>query len=132
MRQFISISPFTLCVVYTDSLKNSKNFPKKGPEARLYLACCAAVALPASMFMYAWTSYPHITWVAQAIGVTVSAGRRCRSDRRYGRLTARFFSSSSSGRLTLCMSASSLIWPIGECWHGVSHSEQAVLIRVDC
>lgn len=33
-----------------------KNFPTKGPEARLYGACVAGILFPAACFMYAWTA----------------------------------------------------------------------------
>jgi len=49
-----------------------KYFPTKGPEARLFLAMVAGVTLPAAMFIYAWTSFPRIHWIAPIIGITVS------------------------------------------------------------
>jgi len=48
-----------------------KYVPEKGPEARLYLACFAAIMLPASMFIYAWCSFAFLPWVAQAIGIVL-------------------------------------------------------------
>jgi hypothetical protein len=48
-----------------------KHFPMKGQEARLYMACVAAVVLPVSMFIYAWTASPNIPWIAPLIGLTV-------------------------------------------------------------
>lgn len=32
----------------------------------------AGVMLPAAMFIYAWTSFPHVHWIAPIIGITVS------------------------------------------------------------
>jgi hypothetical protein len=43
----------------------------KGQEARLYMACVAAVVLPVSMFIYAWTASPNIPWIVPLIGLTV-------------------------------------------------------------
>lgn len=34
-----------------------KNFPTKGPEARLYAALVAAVGFPVGCFIYGWTAY---------------------------------------------------------------------------
>ncbi|KAK0488558.1 MFS general substrate transporter [Armillaria novae-zelandiae] len=48
-----------------------KNFPHRGPEARLYMACAGAVMLPAGMFLYAWTSFSFVPWIAPAIGITI-------------------------------------------------------------
>ncbi|KAF8813035.1 hypothetical protein BYT27DRAFT_7251379 [Phlegmacium glaucopus] len=46
-------------------------FPKKGPEARLYLACFAAVLLPVGMFIYAWSSFTFVHWIALTIGIVL-------------------------------------------------------------
>ncbi|KAK0207636.1 major facilitator superfamily domain-containing protein, partial [Armillaria fumosa] len=48
-----------------------KNFPHRGPEARLYMACAGAIMLPAGMFLYAWTSFTFVPWIAPAIGITI-------------------------------------------------------------
>ncbi|KXN88326.1 hypothetical protein AN958_07471 [Leucoagaricus sp. SymC.cos] len=48
-----------------------KYFPSKGPEARLYLAMAGGFILPSAMFIYAWTSFPHIHWIAPTIGITI-------------------------------------------------------------
>lgn len=53
-------------------LSVSKHFDRRGPEARLILACAAAVMLPISMFIYAWCSFPSVPWISLAIAVTVS------------------------------------------------------------
>ncbi|KAF8799275.1 MFS polyamine transporter [Phlegmacium glaucopus] len=44
-------------------------FPKRGPEARLYLACFAAVLLPVGMFIYTWSSFTSVHWIAMTIGI---------------------------------------------------------------
>ncbi|KAJ7308538.1 MFS polyamine transporter [Mycena albidolilacea] len=48
-----------------------KHFDRRGPEARLILACAAAVMLPISMFIYAWCSFPSVPWISLAIAVTI-------------------------------------------------------------
>ncbi|RDB16005.1 Efflux pump atB [Hypsizygus marmoreus] len=48
-----------------------KDFPKRGPEARLHMACAAAVFLPVGMFVYAWSSYSHVHWIVQMFGITI-------------------------------------------------------------
>ncbi|KAJ7623748.1 MFS polyamine transporter [Roridomyces roridus] len=37
---------------------------RRGPEARLVMACGASIMLPISMFIYAWCSYPFVPWIA--------------------------------------------------------------------
>ncbi|KAF8799274.1 MFS polyamine transporter [Phlegmacium glaucopus] len=46
-------------------------FPKRGPEARLYLACCAAILMPVAMFIYAWSSFTFVHWIALTIGIVL-------------------------------------------------------------
>lgn len=60
-----------LANMYQETLKY---FPIKGQEARLYMPCAAAVVLPISMFIYAWTASPNIPWIVPLIGLTM----RCR------------------------------------------------------
>ncbi|KAJ6530057.1 MFS general substrate transporter [Mycena vulgaris] len=55
---------------YQESLYR-KYFPSRGPEARLYAACAAAVMFPAGMFIYAWCSQANIHWIVPIIGVTL-------------------------------------------------------------
>ncbi|THH11400.1 hypothetical protein EW146_g8061 [Bondarzewia mesenterica] len=43
----------------------------RGPEARLYWACVAGVIFPVGMFIYAWTSFPWVPWIALTIGLTM-------------------------------------------------------------
>ncbi|KIK38418.1 hypothetical protein CY34DRAFT_394419 [Suillus luteus UH-Slu-Lm8-n1] len=47
-----------------------KYFPIKGQEARLYMACVAAIVLPVSMSIYAWTASPNIPWIVPLIALT--------------------------------------------------------------
>ncbi|KIY44966.1 MFS general substrate transporter [Fistulina hepatica ATCC 64428] len=48
--------------------------PTRGVEARLCSVLVAAVLLPGSMFLYAWTAFPSVSWVAQAIGLVLFSG----------------------------------------------------------
>ncbi|KDQ50141.1 hypothetical protein JAAARDRAFT_186488 [Jaapia argillacea MUCL 33604] len=48
-----------------------KYFPTRGPEARLYCACAAAVLFPIGMFIYAWSSFPFVHWLGLAFGITI-------------------------------------------------------------
>ncbi len=57
------INGLTLCRKY---------YKTKGPEARLYSACFAAVLFPAGMFIYAWCTFPTVPWIGMAMGVFVS------------------------------------------------------------
>ncbi|KAG6910048.1 hypothetical protein DXG01_013494 [Tephrocybe rancida] len=45
---------------------------KRGPEARLHMACFAAILLPVALFIFAWTGYEYVHWIAQAIGIIAS------------------------------------------------------------
>lgn len=44
----------------------------KGPEARLFAACGAAILFPMGMLIYAWSSFPSVPWIALVIGIVVS------------------------------------------------------------
>jgi len=55
---------------YQESLYQ-RYFPTRGTEARLYLACFAAVLFPVAMFIYAWCSFAFVPWIALAIGFTL-------------------------------------------------------------
>lgn len=48
-----------------------KYFPTRGPEARLHWACFSAILFPASMFMYAWSSFTTVSWIIQAIAIAL-------------------------------------------------------------
>ncbi|KAF9461092.1 major facilitator superfamily domain-containing protein [Collybia nuda] len=49
----------------------ARNFSKRGPEGRLYLAFVAAFLFPVAMFIYAWTARPDVHWIAPVIGITI-------------------------------------------------------------
>ena len=48
-----------------------KNVARKGPEARLYTAMVGGVLLPLGSFIYAWTAFAHIHWIAPMIGISI-------------------------------------------------------------
>ncbi|EIW78986.1 MFS general substrate transporter [Coniophora puteana RWD-64-598 SS2] len=48
-----------------------RKYASRGPEARLYVALGAALLFPAGMYIYAWTAFPHVTWVAPCVGLAV-------------------------------------------------------------
>ncbi|KAJ7812625.1 MFS general substrate transporter [Mycena olivaceomarginata] len=56
--------------LYQESLYR-KHFPVRGPEARLFAACCAALLFPAGMFVYAWGARAAIPWIVSVLGVTL-------------------------------------------------------------
>ncbi|KAJ7723805.1 MFS general substrate transporter [Mycena metata] len=55
---------------YQESLYR-KHFSSRGPEARLYVACAAAVMFPTGMFIYAWCSRVDVHWIVPIIGITL-------------------------------------------------------------
>jgi hypothetical protein len=65
--------------VYQDKLYR-RHFSHKQQEARLYLACVAALCLPIGMFIFAWTASPKIHWMVPIVGLSVS----CVHERGHG------------------------------------------------
>lgn len=47
-------------------------------EARLYTACLAAFLLPVGIFIYAWSTFPWVHWIALIIGIVVRTRLRPR------------------------------------------------------
>ncbi|EIM86546.1 MFS general substrate transporter [Stereum hirsutum FP-91666 SS1] len=43
----------------------------RGSEARLYWACAAGIMFPVGMFIYAWTTFPYVPWIALCIGIAI-------------------------------------------------------------
>ncbi|KAG1878434.1 MFS general substrate transporter [Suillus tomentosus] len=66
---FLCLRKDVLLHMHADTLYK-KYFPTKGQEARLYMACIAAIVLPVSMFIYGWTASPHIPWIVPVIALT--------------------------------------------------------------
>ncbi|XRM37678.1 hypothetical protein ABZX51_001138 [Aspergillus tubingensis] len=64
---------------YQSALRNTETPGKEIPEARLYQALAGGlIGVAGGMFVYAWTSYPSIPWIAPAIGLAlVGAGCTC-------------------------------------------------------
>ena len=69
-------SAFLFVALPIEARPPSKYHSKKGPEARLFSACLAAILLPAGMFIYAWTTFPSVPWIGMVMGVFVSSYRR--------------------------------------------------------
>ncbi|KAL2849935.1 major facilitator superfamily domain-containing protein [Aspergillus pseudoustus] len=61
---------------FASAARNTETPNSPIPEARLYMAVLGGVlGISAGMFTYAWTSYPHIPWIAPAISLAmVGAG----------------------------------------------------------
>lgn len=43
------------------------------PEARLSAAMLGSIALPIGLFLFAWTTYPSVNWIAPVIGASLFA-----------------------------------------------------------
>ncbi|KAJ7930408.1 MFS general substrate transporter [Mycena leptocephala] len=56
---------------YRTRSTGAKYFPIRGPEARLFAACGAALLFPTGMFIYAWGANAAIPWIVPVIGVTL-------------------------------------------------------------
>ncbi|KIJ63081.1 hypothetical protein HYDPIDRAFT_29773 [Hydnomerulius pinastri MD-312] len=59
-----------LANLYQDKLYRMY-YAQKKQEARLYLACVAALCLPVGMLIFAWTASPNIHWIVPMIGLTL-------------------------------------------------------------
>ncbi|KZS94443.1 MFS general substrate transporter [Sistotremastrum niveocremeum HHB9708] len=55
---------------YQDKLY-TKHVHRRGPEARLFLACAAGAFFPIGCLIYAWTSFSFVPWIGPCIGLTV-------------------------------------------------------------
>jgi hypothetical protein len=44
---------------------------RRGPEARLYAACGAAILFPIGMFVFAWCGLPGVPWPGLAAGMVL-------------------------------------------------------------
>lgn len=73
MRTLFFISWVYLKTHFSLFLSNTyrQKFKEKGHEARLYSSMFAGVLFPISMFIYAWTSLPNVSWVGSAVGIVV-------------------------------------------------------------
>jgi len=43
----------------------------RGPEARLYVVCFTTWLIPIGMFIYAWTAFSSVHWIAPVIGIVL-------------------------------------------------------------
>ncbi|KAM7221241.1 Major facilitator superfamily domain containing protein [Rhypophila decipiens] len=50
-----------------------RRFPAQAPEARLYFTCLTSTLLPIGMFLFGFTTRPHVHWIVPCIGVTLAA-----------------------------------------------------------
>jgi len=48
-----------------------KNQPIRGPEARLYAPCVAAFMFPIGLFIYAWSTFTKVYWIALCVGIVL-------------------------------------------------------------
>jgi len=48
-----------------------KHVGTRGPEARLFAACGAAILFPVGMFIYAWATFSKVPWIVLCIGMTI-------------------------------------------------------------
>jgi len=71
---FLSMAVGTLLGFMTNLYQEKlyqRHFPKRGPEARLYGACVAAIMLPTGIFIYAWSSLTNVYWMGLIVGITI-------------------------------------------------------------
>ncbi|EUC36112.1 hypothetical protein COCCADRAFT_23995 [Bipolaris zeicola 26-R-13] len=62
------------CIAYSSATNFTRAYHKHGkviPEERLPPMIIGAIALPAGLFWFAWTSNPNITWVPQVLSVAL-------------------------------------------------------------
>jgi len=62
------------CIAYSSATNFTRAYHKHGkviPEERLPPMIVGAIALPAGLFWFAWTSDPNITWVPQVLSVAL-------------------------------------------------------------
>ncbi|KAJ3715091.1 major facilitator superfamily domain-containing protein [Lentinula raphanica] len=62
---------FGFCTNFFQERLYRNNYPNRGPEARLYCACGAAILVPCGMFIYAWSTFTDVPWIALTIGITI-------------------------------------------------------------
>ncbi|KZS99663.1 MFS general substrate transporter [Laetiporus sulphureus 93-53] len=60
-----------LCTNVIQEKMYSKNVATRGPEARLYAPMAAAILFPIGMFIFAWSTYTQVYWIAPAIGIVL-------------------------------------------------------------
>lgn len=57
---------------FASASRNKENPGEPIPEARLYVSIFAGfVGVTGGMFVYAWTAYPYLPWIAPAIGMAM-------------------------------------------------------------
>jgi MFS family permease len=63
---------FAVVCIYQEKLARKYNKLSDSPEARLYFACYESALLPIGMFMFGWTSYSSIHWIAPTIAISLA------------------------------------------------------------
>ena len=68
LYRWVKLIPFSVSLQLVHC---RRNFAKRGPEARLYAGCFAAVMLPVGLLIFAWSSLPQVHWIGLNIGIVV-------------------------------------------------------------
>lgn len=72
----LGIDPDSLRQAIAANIFDNKRYVRKliagggvplAPEERLPLCCIAGVILPVGLFAFAWTSQPHVHWIASMV-----------------------------------------------------------------
>jgi hypothetical protein len=63
---------FAIICIYQEKIAKKYNKLPESPEARLYFACYESALLPAGLFMFGWTSYSSVHWIAPTIAIGIA------------------------------------------------------------
>ncbi|KAJ4374123.1 hypothetical protein N0V83_002864 [Neocucurbitaria cava] len=62
----------TVLSIYQEKIARKYGKLVSTPEGRLYFACVESACMPIGLFMFGWTSFQDIHWIAPAIAVTIA------------------------------------------------------------
>jgi hypothetical protein len=64
----------TIISIYQEKIAIKKGWGKlvDNPEGRLYFACIESALMPIGLFMFGWTSFSDIHWIAPAIAIALA------------------------------------------------------------
>lgn len=62
----------TIISIYQERIAKRYGKLVSTPEGRLYFACIESACMPIGLFMFGWTSFSSIHWIAPAIAVTIA------------------------------------------------------------
>ncbi|KAF2655037.1 MFS general substrate transporter [Lophiostoma macrostomum CBS 122681] len=62
----------TILSIYQEKFARKHGKLINSPEGRLYFACIESALMPIGLFMFGWTSFPNIHWIAPAISITLA------------------------------------------------------------